>query len=56
MAYGAMATDIESTETAVPDQEASMDGGLCRLQLPGLADLDEDEVVAPRHAAAEDER
>jgi len=44
-----MATDTKQNEKEEPDVEASMDGGLCRLDLPGLADLDDDEVVAPRH-------
>lgn len=44
-----MATDTEHVETEEPDAETSMDGGLCRLEPPGLAALEDDEVVAPRH-------
>ena len=43
-----MATDTEQPEVDEPDVETTMDGGLCRLELPGLADLEDDEVVAPR--------
>jgi hypothetical protein len=48
-----MATDTEQTERAEPDLETTMDGGLCRLDVPG-ATLEEDEVVAPRHARDDD--
>jgi hypothetical protein len=44
-----MAADTEQNEKEERDVEATMDGGLCRLELPGLADLEDDEVVAPRH-------
>jgi hypothetical protein len=44
-----MATDTEQSKREEPDVEATMDGGLCRLEPPGLADLEDDEVVAPRH-------
>jgi hypothetical protein len=44
-----MATDTEQSTKEEPDVEATMDGGLCRLEPPGLADLEDDEVVAPRH-------
>ena len=44
-----MATEAEQNTREEPDVEATIDGGLCRLEPPGLADLDEDEVVAPRH-------
>jgi hypothetical protein len=49
-----MRTDTAPKERTVPDRETSMDGGLCRLDPPGLADLDDDEVVAPRHESTED--
>ena len=44
-----MATDTEQTQTEEPDVETTMDGGLCRLEPPGLANLEDDDVVAPRH-------
>jgi hypothetical protein len=47
-----MRTETELKERADPDGDASMDGGLCRLDPPGLADLDDDEVVAPRHESS----
>jgi hypothetical protein len=49
-----MTTDTEHIETEEPDLETTMDGGLCRLDQPGLADLGDD-VVAPRHETAETE-
>jgi hypothetical protein len=49
-----MATDTEQSTGEEPDVEATMDGGLCRLEQPGLADLEDDEVVAPRHETPED--
>ena len=49
-----MATDTEQTEQAEADVETTMDGGLCRLDVPGATELEEDEVVAPRHARDED--
>jgi hypothetical protein len=42
-----MATDTEHTERGEPDVETTMDGGLCRLDAPGVTELEEDEVVAP---------
>jgi hypothetical protein len=53
MGCRSMATDTEQTEREEQDVEATMDGGLCRLEPPGLPDL-EDDVVAPRHEVAED--
>jgi hypothetical protein len=50
MGLRSMATDTEQTEQAEPDLETTMDGGLCRLDVPGATELEEDEVVAPRHA------
>jgi hypothetical protein len=47
-----MRTETELKERADPDGDASMDGGLCRLDPPGLADLNDDEVVAPRHESS----
>jgi hypothetical protein len=44
-----MTTDTEQTKTDEPDVEATVDGGLCRLEPPGLAGLEDDDVVAPRH-------
>ena len=49
-----MATDTERTEHAEPDVETTMDGGLCRLDVPGVTELEDDEVVAPRHARDDD--
>jgi hypothetical protein len=49
-----MATDTEQTERAEPDVETTMDGGLCRLDVPGVEELEDDEVVAPRHARYDD--
>jgi len=49
-----MATDTEQTEQAEPDVETTMDGGLCRLDVPGVAELEGDEVAAPRHARDDD--
>jgi hypothetical protein len=49
-----MATDTEQTERAEPDVETTMDGGLCRLDVPGVEELEDDEVVAPRHALDDD--
>jgi len=49
-----MATDTEQTEQAEPDVETTMDGGLCRLEAPGVTELEDDEVVAPRHAPDDD--
>jgi hypothetical protein len=54
MGLRSMATDTEQTEEAEPDVEATMDGGLCRLDAPGAAEPEDDEVVAPRHARDED--
>jgi hypothetical protein len=31
-----------------------MDGGLCRLDAPGVAELEDDDVGAPRHAGEDD--
>lgn len=49
MGLRSMATDTEHTERAEPDAETTMDGGLCRLDAPGVTELEGDEVVAPRH-------
>jgi hypothetical protein len=54
MCLRSMATDTEYTERAEPDVETTMDGGLCRLDAPGVAELEADEVVAPRHARDDD--
>jgi hypothetical protein len=54
MTRTAMATDTEQSTRDEQDVEATMDGGLCRLEPPGLADLDDDEVVAPRHETTDD--
>jgi len=54
MGLRSMATDTEHTEQAEPDVETTMDGGLCRLDVPGAMELEEDEVVSPRHAGDED--
>jgi hypothetical protein len=43
-----MRTETELKERTEPDGDTSMDGGLCRLDPPGLAEIDDDEVVAPR--------
>jgi hypothetical protein len=49
-----MATDTEHTERTEPDAETTMDGGLCRLDAPGVTELENDELVAPRHAREDD--
>jgi hypothetical protein len=49
-----MATDTQQTERAEPDVETTMDGGFCRLDVPGVEQLEDDEVVAPRHARDDD--
>jgi hypothetical protein len=49
-----MATDTEQTEQTEPQVETTMDGGLCRLDVPGATEFEEDEVVAPRHVRDED--
>jgi hypothetical protein len=49
-----MATDTEQKERAEPDVEATMDGGLCRLDAPGVPELEDDEVVAPQRAREDD--
>jgi hypothetical protein len=54
MGLRSMATDTEHTERAEPDVETTMDGGLCRMDVPGATELEEDEVVAPRRARDED--
>jgi len=38
-----MATDTEHTERAEPDVETTTDGGLCRLEAPGVAEVEDDE-------------
>jgi hypothetical protein len=50
-----MATDTDQVETEEPDAETTMDGGLCRLDPPGLAELEDDDVVGPRHETTETE-
>jgi hypothetical protein len=47
-------TDTAPKERIEPDRETSMDGGLCRLDPPGLVDLDDDEVMSPRHESTDD--
>lgn len=54
MGLRSMATETEQTERPEPDVETTMDGGLCRLDAPGVAELEDDKVVAPRHARDED--
>jgi hypothetical protein len=49
MPMAGMRTETEPKEPTEPDRDTAMDGGLCRLDPPGLADLDDDEIVAPRH-------
>ena len=49
MGSRSMATDSEQSEKEEPDVETTMDGGLARLELPGLASIEGDDVVAPRH-------
>jgi hypothetical protein len=44
-----MATDTEQSEREEPEVETTMDGGLARLELPGLASIEGDDIVAPRH-------
>jgi hypothetical protein len=45
-----MQNATEPKERTEPERDTSMDGGLCRLDPPGLANLDDDELAAPRHA------
>ena len=54
MGKRSMTTDTEHVETEEPDLETTVDGGLCRLDQPGLADLEDDDVVAPRHETPKD--
>jgi hypothetical protein len=54
MGLRSMATDTERTERPEPDLETTMDGGLCRLDAPGVAELEDDERVVPRHAREDD--
>jgi hypothetical protein len=54
MGLRSMATDTEQTERAEPQVETTMDGGLCRLDAPGVAELEDDDVVAPRDAGEDD--
>jgi hypothetical protein len=54
MGLTSMTTDTENTERAEPDVETTMDGGLCRLDVPGVTELDDDEVVAPRRPRDDD--
>jgi hypothetical protein len=49
-----MATDTEHTERAESEAETTMDGGLCRLDAPGVTELEDDELVAPRQAREDD--
>jgi hypothetical protein len=49
-----MATDTKKIEADESDVETTMDGGLARLDPPGLAQLEDDEVVAPRHEREND--
>jgi hypothetical protein len=49
-----MRTETEPKVRTKPDRDTSVEGGLCRLDPPGLADPDLDEVVAPRHESPED--
>jgi hypothetical protein len=41
------------TEESEPETEASVDGGLNRLTLPGMADVEEDELIVPRRSSEE---
>ena len=50
-----MATDTEQSEDEERDVEATMDGGLARLELPGLASIEGDDVVAPRHVREDED-
>jgi hypothetical protein len=54
MGLRSMATDTEHTEQAEPDVETTMDGGLCRLDAPGVTELEDDDDVASRHARDDD--
>jgi hypothetical protein len=49
MDQGSMSSDTKQIEADEDDLETTMDGGLARLDPPGLAQLEDDEVVAPRH-------
>jgi hypothetical protein len=49
-----MATDTEHTERAEPDVETTMDGGLCRLEVPGVTELEDDEVGPPQRPRDDD--
>jgi hypothetical protein len=54
MGLRSMATDTEQTEQTEPQVETTMDGGLCRLDAPGVTELEDDEILAPRHAGEDD--
>jgi hypothetical protein len=54
MGLTSMGTETKQTERAEPDVETTMDGGLCRLDAPGVPELEDDEAVAPRHARDDD--
>jgi hypothetical protein len=54
MSLRSMATETEQTERSEPDVETTMDGGLCRLDAPVVAELEDGEVIAPRRARDDD--
>jgi hypothetical protein len=47
-----MRTDTDETQTEEPDLETTMDGGLCRLDLPGPAEPEDEDDVARAATAA----
>jgi hypothetical protein len=50
-----MSSDVElEPEQSEPETETTVDGGLNRLTLPGMADLEEDEVIVRRRSSEQD--
>jgi hypothetical protein len=54
MHQGSMTIETKQLEMDEADLETTMDGGLARLDPPGLAQLEDDDVVAPRHERDDD--
>lgn len=56
MGQQAMSTQANPTEETEAEVDATMDGGLCRLDVPGPTEIDEDEVAAPQDARRGDKQ
>lgn len=56
MGQEAMSTQANPTEETEAEVDATMDGGLCRLDVPGPTEIDEDEVAAPQDARRGDKQ